>query len=215
MLKIKAMPLPACASLVCAWPAVPQSRPKCLGRQQHGRTDQPLSRRLRALAARSAGLLGRGRQGRSTGSSSRKRSSTRTPASTAAGSPAASVNTCYNALDRHVLAGRNDQAALIYDSPVTNTKQTFTYGRLLSEVQLLGAMLRDFGVEEGRRRHHLHADGAGGGVRHARLRAHRRHPFGGVRRLRGQGTRHPHRRRQAESDPVGELRHRRRARHPL
>ena len=58
-------------------------------------------------------------------------------------------NTCYNALDRHVLAGRNDQPALIYDSPVTNTKQTFTYGRMLSEVQLLGAMLRDFGVKKG------------------------------------------------------------------
>ncbi len=60
-------------------------------------------------------------------------------------------NTCYNALDRHVLAGRNDQAALIYNSPVTNTKQTFTYGRLLSEVQLLGAILRDFGVTKGDR----------------------------------------------------------------
>ena len=59
------------------------------------------------------------------------------------------VNTCYNALDRHCLAGRNDQAALIYDSPVTNTKQTFSYGRMLSEVQLLGAMLRDFGVKKG------------------------------------------------------------------
>jgi len=59
------------------------------------------------------------------------------------------VNTCWNALDRHVLAGRNDQPALIYDSPVTNTKQTFTHGRLLSEVQLLGAMLRDFGVKKG------------------------------------------------------------------
>jgi propionyl-CoA synthetase len=58
-------------------------------------------------------------------------------------------NTCWNALDRHVLAGRNDQPALIYDSPVTNTKQTFTYGRMLSEVQLLGAMLRDFGVKKG------------------------------------------------------------------
>jgi len=58
-------------------------------------------------------------------------------------------NTCYNALDRHVLRGRNNQAALIYDSPVTNTKQTFTYGRMLSEVQLLGAMLRDFGVKKG------------------------------------------------------------------
>jgi len=60
------------------------------------------------------------------------------------------ANTCYNALDRHI-AKRNDQAALIYDSPVTNTKQTFSYGRMLSEVQLLGAMLRDFGVEKGDR----------------------------------------------------------------
>jgi len=63
----------------------------------------------------------------------------------------ASCNTCYNCLDRHVLGGRNDQLALIYDSPVTNTVQTFTYGRLLSEVQLLGAMLRDFGVQKGDR----------------------------------------------------------------
>ena len=106
----------------------------------------------------------------------------------------ATCNTCYNALDRHVLAGRNDQPALIYDSPVTNTVKTFTYGRMLSEVQLLGAMLRDFGVGEGRPRHHLYADGAGGGVRDARLRAHRRHPLGGVRRLCGEGARHPHRR---------------------
>ncbi len=50
-----------------------------------------------------------------------------------------------------MLAGRNEQAALIYDSPVTNTKQTFSYGRMLSEVQLLGAILRDFGVEKGDR----------------------------------------------------------------
>jgi propionyl-CoA synthetase len=61
----------------------------------------------------------------------------------------ATCNTCYNALDRHCLSGRNDQPALIYDSPVTNTKKTFTYGRMLSEVQLLGAMLRDFGVKKG------------------------------------------------------------------
>jgi propionyl-CoA synthetase len=60
-------------------------------------------------------------------------------------------NTCYNALDRHVLAGRNDQPALIYDSPVTKTVKTFTYGRMLSEVQLLGAMLHEFGVEKGDR----------------------------------------------------------------
>ena len=35
-----------------------------------------------------------------------------------------SLNGCYNAIDRHVLAGRGEQAAIIYDSPVTNTKRT-------------------------------------------------------------------------------------------
>ena len=60
-------------------------------------------------------------------------------------------NTAYNCLDRHVANGRNDQVALIYDSPVTNSVKTFTYGRMLSEVQLLGAMLRDFGVQKGDR----------------------------------------------------------------
>jgi propionyl-CoA synthetase len=63
--------------------------------------------------------------------------------------PGGVTNTCFNAIDRHVLNGRNDQPALIYDSPVTGQKLTFTYGRLLSEVQLLGAMLRDFGVKKG------------------------------------------------------------------
>ena len=68
-------------------------------------------------------------------------------ASTAAGSPAAWQHLLQRA--RPPLATRNDQPALIYNSPVTNSKQTFTYGRLLSEVQLLGAMLRDFGVKKG------------------------------------------------------------------
>ena len=40
------------------------------------------------------------------------------------------LNTCYNALDRHVERGRADQLALIYDSPVTDTKATFTYREL-------------------------------------------------------------------------------------
>jgi propionyl-CoA synthetase len=64
--------------------------------------------------------------------------------------PDATCNTCYNALDRHI-PKRNDQPALIYDSPVTNTKATFTYGRVLSEVQMLGAILKDFGVGKGDR----------------------------------------------------------------
>src|SRR6185436_3551329 len=44
------------------------------------------------------------------------------------------VNTCYNAIDRHVAAGRGSQTALIYDSPVTQTIQTITYSELLSRV---------------------------------------------------------------------------------
>ena len=63
----------------------------------------------------------------------------------------AKVNTCYNALDRHVERGRGEQAALIYDSPVTQTKATFTYAQMLAEVQTLAAILEDFGVAKGDR----------------------------------------------------------------
>src|SRR6266545_7646609 len=61
------------------------------------------------------------------------------------------LNTCYNALDRHVGAGRADQAALIYDSPVTGAKQTFTYQQLLHEVARFAGVLRDLGVAAGDR----------------------------------------------------------------
>ncbi|MGT2439052.1 propionyl-CoA synthetase [Bradyrhizobium betae] len=61
------------------------------------------------------------------------------------------VNTCYNALDRHVERGRADQVALIHDSPLTNSVTKFTYGELLAEVQALGAIMQDFGVAKGDR----------------------------------------------------------------
>src|SRR5260221_725669 len=61
------------------------------------------------------------------------------------------VNTCYNALDRHVEGGRGDQVALIHDSPLTNTVSTFTYSDLLTEVQTLAAVMADFGVTKGDR----------------------------------------------------------------
>ena len=96
-------------------PGVPQSRPRMTaeGRTANGRADEPLPRSLCALAARSRRCSGPRRRRPSTGTRSRRRSSTRTPASTAAGSPAASCNTCYNAVDRHVArrprpAGRAD-----------------------------------------------------------------------------------------------------------
>src|SRR5580692_3624776 len=61
------------------------------------------------------------------------------------------VNTCYNALDRHVAGGRADQVALIHDSPLTNTITKFTYFELLAEVQTLAAVMQDFGVAKGDR----------------------------------------------------------------
>src|SRR6202521_6249151 len=56
------------------------------------------------------------------------------------------VNTCHNALDRHVANGRADQVALIHDSPLANTGTKFTYSELLKEVQTLAAIMQDFGV---------------------------------------------------------------------
>ncbi len=61
------------------------------------------------------------------------------------------LNACYNALDRHVETGRGDQAALFYDSPVTNAKRTLTYRELLDETATLAAVLADFGVQPGDR----------------------------------------------------------------
>src|SRR6201987_914476 len=60
-------------------------------------------------------------------------------------------NTCFNAVDRHVNAGRGEQAAIIYDSPLAGAKRTLTYHRLLTETQVLGGMLRDLGVGKGDR----------------------------------------------------------------
>src|ERR1700716_3491806 len=61
------------------------------------------------------------------------------------------VNTCYNALDRHVAGGRANQVALIHDSPLANTVTTFTYSELLAEGQTLAAIMADFGVAKGER----------------------------------------------------------------
>ncbi len=65
--------------------------------------------------------------------------------------PDATLNTCYNALDRHVISGRADQTALVYDSPVTGTKKQFSYAELLTEVAAFAGALRSLGVEKGDR----------------------------------------------------------------
>ncbi len=61
------------------------------------------------------------------------------------------TNTAYNCLDRHVERGRGDQAAVIYDSPVTGQKRTYTYAQLLDEVKTLAGVLLEAGVEKGDR----------------------------------------------------------------
>ena len=61
------------------------------------------------------------------------------------------LNTCHNALDRHVAAGHGNRVALIYDSPVTNQVKHFTYTELTREVALLAGALRDLGAEKGDR----------------------------------------------------------------
>lgn len=65
--------------------------------------------------------------------------------------PGAELNTCFNAVDRHVLAGRGDQTAVIYDSAMTGMKDRFTYAELLNEVSSFAGVLRDQGVTAGDR----------------------------------------------------------------
>ena len=63
----------------------------------------------------------------------------------------AKVNTCWNAVDRHVEAGRGEQTAIIYDSPITHTKRTISYVELRNRVANLAGALRAKGVEKGDR----------------------------------------------------------------
>jgi len=61
------------------------------------------------------------------------------------------VNTCYNAVDRHVLNGRADQKAIIYDSPMTDTKYSITFTELLEKVATLAGALSSKGISKGDR----------------------------------------------------------------
>ena len=63
----------------------------------------------------------------------------------------AKVNTCYNAVDRHVENGRGDQVAIIHDSPITGSISKITYRELQNRVASLAGALRAKGVEKGDR----------------------------------------------------------------
>lgn len=63
----------------------------------------------------------------------------------------ATCNTCYNCVDRHVEAGHGDREAVIYDSPVTDTVERYSYAQLKDQVSALAHVLRGLGVEKGDR----------------------------------------------------------------
>ncbi|EEP76034.1 acyl-CoA synthetase [Uncinocarpus reesii 1704] len=63
--------------------------------------------------------------------------------------PDGEISTTYNCVDRHVLAGNGDNVAIIWESPVTGSKQKITYSQLLEEVEVLAGALREEGVRKG------------------------------------------------------------------
>ena len=58
------------------------------------------------------------------------------------------MNTCHMALDANLAAGRGDQVAIYYDSPVTNSKQAITYAELTERVATFAGALRQQGVKK-------------------------------------------------------------------
>lgn len=65
--------------------------------------------------------------------------------------PGATMNTCYNAIDRHIAAGRGDELAFIYDSAMTGTKRYYSYNLLLKRVSMFAHVLRRHGIGKGDR----------------------------------------------------------------
>lgn len=63
--------------------------------------------------------------------------------------PDGEISTCYNCVDRHVENGNGDATAIIWDSPVTGSKEEYTYSQLLQEVETLAGVLREEGVRKG------------------------------------------------------------------
>ncbi|KIW10270.1 hypothetical protein PV08_11232 [Exophiala spinifera] len=63
--------------------------------------------------------------------------------------PDGEINTTYNCLDRHVKAGNGDKLAMAWDSPVSGSKEKYTYAAMLEEVEILAGVLREEGVKKG------------------------------------------------------------------
>ncbi|OAL26011.1 hypothetical protein AYO20_10280 [Fonsecaea nubica] len=63
--------------------------------------------------------------------------------------PDGEISTTYNCIDRHVKAGNGDKIAMIWDSPVSGSKEKYTYSQMLDEVEILAGVLREEGVKKG------------------------------------------------------------------
>ncbi|KAK5279049.1 hypothetical protein LTR16_008029, partial [Cryomyces antarcticus] len=63
--------------------------------------------------------------------------------------PDGEISTTYNCVDRHVANGHGESNAIIWDSPVTGSKERYTYSQLLQEVEALAGVLREEGVKKG------------------------------------------------------------------
>ncbi len=101
---------------------------------------------------------------------------------TPSGSSAARSTPAYNCLDRHLLGPRKNKAAIIWEGEPGDSR-VLSYQDLHREVCKFANVLKKLGIQAGRPRHDLHADGARAGHRHAGLRPHRRDPLGHLRRL--------------------------------
>ena len=99
----------------------------------------------------------------------------------------AKLNTCYNAVDRHVESGRGEQAAIIYDSPLTGQQRKISYSELQQQVASFAGALIKHGAN------YLHAHDSRSGYCHAGLCSNRCNSFSGFRWFCGQRTRDAHR----------------------
>ena len=159
-------------------------------------------------------LVGR-REAASTGRYHRPRRSIRRTRRSTGGFPTANSTSPTTPWTGTSTAGRGDQAALIYDSPVTGHAADLHLPRTARRGRRLRRGAGRTRGGQGRSGGHLHADDPAGRDRDAGLRPARRRALGGLRRVRPEGAGDPDRRRQAQGDRVGVLRHRGQEGHPV
>ncbi len=114
--------------------------------------------------------------------------------------PDGRLNTCYNALDRHVEAGHGDRTALVHVSPVTASERILSYAQLLDEVARFAGALAGLGVVAGDRVVLSMPMVPEDDRRDAGVRAAGRDALGGLRGIRCSGAGGAHRRRAAQGD---------------